>query len=100
MPSITLSLKHDKTLEEARQHLETVVQQFQELFGMLIQQTVWSPDRSEVRLDGRGFWIEMSVDEVLVHVTGDIPLLGHLLSRRVSSGVQQIVQKTFQKQLR
>ena len=67
---------------------------------MLIRQTVWSPDRSEARLDGRGFWIEMSVDDVLAHVTGDIPILGHLLGGGVSSSVQQIVQKTFQKQLR
>ena len=100
MSLIALSLKHDKTLEEARGDLESVVQQVHDLFGMLIRQTVWSPDQSEVRLDGRGFWIEMSVDDVLVHVTGDIPVLGHLLGGRVSSSVQQIVQKTFQKQLR
>lgn len=100
MPLITLSLKHDETLEEAQQHLESAVRQVQGLFGMMVRQIVWSPDRSEVRLDGRGFWIEMWVDDVLVHVTGDIPLLGHLLGSRVSTGVQQIVQKTFQKQLR
>ena len=100
MPLISLSLKHDKSLEAAQRDLEAVVQQVRDLFGMMIRQTVWSTDRSEVRLDGIGFWIEMSVDDVLLHVSGDMPLLGHLLGSRVSSGVQQIVQKTFQKQLR
>lgn len=99
MPMITLSLKHDKTLEEAKHHLETAVQQVQSQFGMLIRQAVWSDDHREVRLDGTGFWIEMSVDDVLVHVTGDLPLLSRLLGGNVSSGIQQIVQKTFQKRL-
>jgi len=97
---ITLSLKHDKTLDEARHDLETVVEQVQSLFGMMIRRTLWTPDRSEVKLDGLGFWIEMSVDDVLLHVRGDMPLLSHLLGGRISTSVQQIVQKTFQKQLR
>ena len=100
MPLISLSLKHDKSWEAAQRDLESVVQQVEGLFGMMIRRIMWSPDRSEVRLDGIGFWIEMSVDDVLLHVSGDMPLLGHLLGSRVSTGVQQIVQKTFQKQLR
>jgi len=100
MSLINLSLKHDKTLEEARSQLEAVVQQIQSRFGMMVQQIEWSTDRSEVRLNGIGFRIEMSVDDILVYITGDLPLLGHLLGGRVSTGIQQIVQKTFQKQLR
>jgi hypothetical protein len=100
VPLISLSLKHEKPLQAAQRDLESVVQQVQSLFGMMIRRIMWSPDRREVRLDGIGFWMEMSVDEVLFHVSGDMPLLGHLLGSRVSTGVQQIVQKTFQKQLR
>jgi hypothetical protein len=99
MPLITLSLKHDKTLDEAQQLLRTVVEQIRSQFGMLIQKVSWSEDSCEVRLDGLGFWMEMSVDEVLLHVAGDLPLLSQLLGGPATAGIQQIVQQTFRKQL-
>jgi hypothetical protein len=42
----------------------------------LIRQVRWSIDRSQVRLDGMEFWVEMWVDAYEVHVSGDLPLLG------------------------
>ena len=99
MSLIALSFKHGWTLEEARSHLKTAVQEVQNRFGPLVQKTEWSTDGSRVRLDGTGFWVEMWVDAQEVHVTGDIPLLGRLLSSPVATGIKQIVQQTFQKKL-
>jgi hypothetical protein len=59
MPLITLSVKHGRTLEEARSQLETAVQRVHSQFGALIRQVRWSVDRSQVHLDGIGFWVEM-----------------------------------------
>jgi len=52
-----------------------------------------------VRIDGTGFWVEMTVDAESVHATGDIPFLGSLLGGPIAGGLKQIVEKSFQKKL-
>ena len=99
MPLINLSLKHGRSLEEARSHLETAVYEVQHRFRMLVQHVEWSADRRWVRLDGTGFWVELWVDAQEVHVSGDIALLGGLLGGPLATGLNQIVQQTFQKKL-
>jgi hypothetical protein len=99
MSLINVSVKHGQTLEEARRHLETAVHKVQSQFQALLRQVAWSPDRSHVRLDGIGFWVEMWVDVQEVHVSGDLPILGRLLGSPMATGLKQIVQQTFQKKL-
>lgn len=99
MPLINLSVKHGRTLEEAQSHLETAVDKVHSQFRALVRQVAWSADRSRVRLDGAGFWVEMWVDAQEVHASGDIPLLGGLLGSPVATGLKQILQQTFQKKL-
>lgn len=99
MSLITLSLKHGQTQDEARHSLETAVNEVKKLFGLLIQHVVWSIDRTQVRIDGSGFWIEMVVDAQSVHATGNIPMLGSLLGRPLSAGLERIMRQTFHKQL-
>jgi hypothetical protein len=41
----------------------------------------------------------MSVDAVVLRATGDIPVLGRLLGGQLVTGLRQIVERTFQKQL-
>ncbi|HEX8200893.1 MAG TPA: polyhydroxyalkanoic acid system family protein [Isosphaeraceae bacterium] len=99
MPQINLAVKHDTTLEEARVRLETAVQQVSSQFRAFIWKVEWAPDRSRVRMEGAGFWVEMWVDDREVHATGDVPALGGLLGSPLASGLKQIVQRTFQKRL-
>jgi hypothetical protein len=99
MPLINLSMKHGRTLEEARSQLETAIHKVQSQFKALVQRVEWSADRNRVRLDGVGFWVEMWVDAQEVHASGDMPLLSRLLGRPVATALQQIVQQTFQKKL-
>lgn len=99
MAMINLTLKHGRTLEEARDRLETAVDQVHSLGRTLVRQVVWSADRNQVRLDGVGFWVDMRVDAEAVHVSGDIALLGGLLGNPMATGLKQIVQQTFQKEL-
>jgi hypothetical protein len=99
MPLINLSIQHGQSLEEARSRLETAVHKVLSQFGAFVRHTAWSADHSSVRLDGRGFWIELWVDALEVHATGDIPLLGALLGSPVATGLKQILQQTFRKQL-
>jgi Putative polyhydroxyalkanoic acid system protein (PHA_gran_rgn) len=99
MPIINLSVQHGQSLEEARSRLEAAVHKVMSQFGALVRQVTWSSDHSRVRLDGRGFWLELWVDAQDVHATGDIPLLGALLGRPLASGLKQILQQTFRKQL-
>jgi Putative polyhydroxyalkanoic acid system protein (PHA_gran_rgn) len=99
MPLINLSVQHGQSFEEARSRLEAAVDKVMGQFGALVRQVTWSADRSRVRIDGRGFWVELWVDAQAVHATGDIPLLGALLGRPVEAGLKQILQQTFRKQL-
>jgi hypothetical protein len=99
MPLINLSLQHDHSLDEARHSLQTAVHDVQSRFSILLRQVDWSTDRSRVRLDGTGFWVEMWVDAQMVYIRGDILGLGGLLSGSVTQGLKQIVEQTFQKRL-
>jgi len=97
MSLINLSVKHGRTLEDARGRLEVAVNEVRRRFGAMVQRAEWSPDRNTVRIDGVGFWVEMSVDEQHVHATGDLPFLGNLLGGPLAGRLKQIVEKTFKK---
>jgi hypothetical protein len=99
MPLIDLTLQHGQTLDEARRRLEMTVNEVTAKFGSMVQRVEWAADRGRVKLSGVGFWIEMSVDIQALHATGDIPILGRLLSGPLIAGLRQIVQRTFQKNL-
>jgi Putative polyhydroxyalkanoic acid system protein (PHA_gran_rgn) len=99
MPLIDLTLQHGQTLEEARRRLEAAVKEATAQFGSMIQRVEWAADRSRVKLEGVGFWAEMWVDAQVLHATGDIPVLGRLLSGPMTSGLRQILERTFQKKL-
>ena len=99
MPLIDLTLRHGQTLEEARRRLEMTVNEVNARFGSMIRRTEWTGDRSRVKVDGVGFWLEMAVDAQLLHATADIPILGRLLGSQFGSGLEQIVERTFQKKL-
>ena len=99
MPLLELTLKHGQTLDEARRRLETALNEVNARFGSMIRRTEWTGDRCRVKVDGVGFWLEMAVDDQLLHATGDIPILGRLLGGQFVSGLKQIVERTFQKKL-
>jgi hypothetical protein len=99
MPLIDLRLQHGQTLEEARRRLEIAVSEVNARFRSMIRRAEWAADRSRVKLDGVGFWLEMSVDAQILHATGDIPILGRLLGSPLISSLKQIVERTFQKKL-
>ena len=99
MPLIDLTLQHGRTLDDARKHLETTVSEVNAQFGSMIRRVEWATDRSRVKLDGVGFWVEMSVDAQVLHAQGDIPILGRLLGGQMTSGLRQIIERTFQKKL-
>jgi len=100
MSLINLTVKHNRTLEEARTQLETVVHEVQMRFGSLLQRVEWSADRDQVKLLGTGFEVEMRVDPQEVHVSADLPFLGGLLGGPFVAGLKGIVQQTFHKQLK
>lgn len=99
MSLVQLSVKHGRSLEDARTHLGMTVEGVRARFGPMIQHVEWSDDRNSVRLSGIGFTADLSVDALEVHVTADVPLLGGLLSSPLVAGLKQVVQQTFHKQL-
>jgi len=99
MPLIDLTLQHGRTQDEARRRLESTVTEITTRFGAMVHRVDWAPDRNRVKLEGVGFWVEMSVDAQVLHAVGDIPVLGRLLGSQFASGLKQIVEQTFQKKL-
>jgi hypothetical protein len=96
---ITFTVPHRQSLAEARRRLESTVQQVSRQLGALVQRIEWSADRSRVRLDGAGSWIELWVDAQAVHGRGDVPILGGLLGGTLGPKLEQIARQTFQKEL-
>ena len=99
MPLITLSVQHRHSLDAARNHLESAVQELTSHFGALVRRVEWSTDRSQVRLEGSGGWITMQVDVHAVHLSADFPGLGRLLGGSVTTRLKAILQRTFQQKL-
>jgi len=99
MPLITLSVQHKHSLAEARNLLESVVQEITSHFGNLVRRVEWSLDRSQVRLEGSGGWITLQVDVHAVHLSADFPVLGRLLGGSVTTRLKAILQRTFQQKL-
>lgn len=99
MSLINVSLKHGRTLAEARASLEKTVGDLQRMFGPMIQSADWSGDRDRVRLGGPGFRIEISVDDQHVHATGDVPMLSGLLGGPLGDGIKKILEQRFPKKL-
>ncbi len=99
MSALQLTVKHGRSLEEARMQLERAVGEVRSRFGLMVQRVDWSADHNQVTLAGTGFVVEMRVDPTNVYVTGDIPILGKLLGSPLVAGLKQIVQQNFQKRL-
>jgi putative polyhydroxyalkanoic acid system protein len=99
MPLMTLSIQHGHTLDEARRRLETAVADLTSRLGTLVKRVEWSPDHSQVRLEGGGAWIELRLDEQTVHASVDLPGLGRLLGSSVIARLKEILRHTFQQQL-
>jgi Putative polyhydroxyalkanoic acid system protein (PHA_gran_rgn) len=99
MPLLNLTVQHGRTLDDARRGLETAVDRVSGQFGALVRRTEWTPDRERVKLEGAGFWVEMTVDAQAFHATGDIPGIGKRLGSPFGSRLKQIIQATFQRNL-
>ena len=99
MPLMTLSVQHGHTFDEARSRLETAVVAITSRFGTLVRRVEWSSDRSQVRLEGNGVWIELRLDEQAVHMSADIPAFGKFLGGSVTTRLREILQYTFQQKL-
>jgi len=99
MSLIQLSVQHGHTFDEAKKRLETAVHEIQSRFSTVLRQVEWSTDRSQVRLEGGGFWVEMQVDAQAVHLSADIPVLGRLFGGSVTTRLKEIIQRTFQPKL-
>ncbi len=97
MPLISLTIAHRQTQDEARRRLEAAVHEVSERFGGLGVE--WSADRNRVKLERTGAWLELWVDDREVHAAGDITGLGALMSGPLVSGLKQILQQAFRKQL-
>jgi Putative polyhydroxyalkanoic acid system protein (PHA_gran_rgn) len=98
MPLMNLTIAHRQTQDEARRRLEAAVREVSKRFGA-IGRVEWSADRSRVRLETVGAWLEMWVDDRDIHATGDVASLGALVSGPLVASLKQIIQQTFQKQL-
>ena len=99
MSVIDFSMEHGASLDEARRRLRTAVSQVQGMFPAVVQSVSWSPDETSVKLIGKGFDLQLRVDAVRIYASGNVTLLGGLLSGKLAAGLKQILQRTVAKRL-
>ena len=92
-------MEHGASLTEARGRLRTAVSQLQATLPSAVQRVDWSGDETAVKLTGKGFDLQLRVDETRIYASGNLALLGGLLSGPVGTGLRQILQRTFSKRL-
>jgi hypothetical protein len=94
-----LSVKHGRTLDEARVVLERSVNEARKQLGPMVQRVEWSADGNRVNMAGTGFVVEMRADSQHIHVEGDVPLLNNLLGGPLGAGLKKVLQQSVQKHL-
>jgi hypothetical protein len=99
MPLIQVTVKHGRTLDDARQRLEMAVTEARAKLGALIHTVEWNAPRDSVKLRGPGVEIDMRVDVQELHVSGDVPLLSNLLKGPVVAGIKAVLERAFQRRL-
>ncbi|HEV3259089.1 MAG TPA: polyhydroxyalkanoic acid system family protein [Gemmataceae bacterium] len=99
MSMMNLSVKHGRTLEEARARLEMAVSELCTRFGSFVHRVEWNAHRTAAKLFGPGFEGEIRVDAQEVYASLDVPLLVGLFSSPLLSGMKAILEQQFQKRL-
>ncbi|MBX7071664.1 MAG: polyhydroxyalkanoic acid system family protein [Pirellulales bacterium] len=94
MSLIQLSLKHGTSVAEARDHLARAVTETTQRFSLMVERVEWAQDKSSVDIQGKGFDVQMRVDDSDVHVAGNIPVLGRLLG---APALKTIVEQSFKR---
>jgi hypothetical protein len=94
-----MSVKHNRTLDEARTAVERSVNEARNQLGPMVQRVEWSADRSRVKMSGTGFVVEIWADPQDIHVEGDLPLLNNLLGGPLGAGLKKVLQQTVERQL-
>jgi hypothetical protein len=100
MPLIDLTIRHGRTLDEARRGLERAVNEVTGRCRAVLRRVEWTADGNRVTLEGLGFSIEMWVDAEAVHATGNVLILGQLLGGQLGSGLQHVLEQALRKSLR
>lgn len=95
MSLLQFSMKHMRTLSEAKVQLENVVADAQRNFGSMLTGVEWSGERDAVVLSGAGVKIDLRVDATDIHVTGDVPILGKILGQPMVASLKKAVEERF-----
>ena len=99
MSLINLSIKHGRTLDEARQRLQLTVDEISRM-PKVVQRVDWNADRTQAKLVGTGFNAELRIDAESVHLEADIPLLGKLLGSPITAQLKDLLERNFAKRIK
>lgn len=99
MSLMRFSVRHDRTLPEARDKLVSTVKDVERQFGLLIDRTEWNDDQTDVQLFAKGATVHIWVDAAEVHMTCDVPFLNKLLGGPLVGKLRGLVEDKFQKKL-
>ncbi|MCA9074615.1 MAG: polyhydroxyalkanoic acid system family protein [Planctomycetaceae bacterium] len=99
MSEMKFAVKHDRTLQEARDVLEKTIADAQFKFGFMIDKVEWNADRTQADVTAKGAEIKAWVDPTEVHLTLDIPMLNKFLGGPIVQNLKGLVEDNFQKKL-
>jgi hypothetical protein len=99
MALVHFSFEHGSTLVEAQSRLGEAVEIVQHQAQPLLQAVEWSDSGTRALLVGRGFEVQIHVDDHAVYVVGDIPSWIKLLVNSPLIMLQKALERTFQNRL-
>lgn len=89
MASLNMSIEHGQTWEEARVNFEKGITAAGVRYGKYIRLVEWSDDRTSARLRGKGFDVQLRLDEHSIHADGEVPFFVRMLERPIRRFVEE-----------
>lgn len=85
MAQLDMAIDHGQTLESARENFEKAITAAHSQYGRFVERLEWEPDRSGVKVQGRGFDVRISYDHQKVYARGTIPMAAKMLEGPIRS---------------
>ena len=91
MASLNMSIVHGQTWEKAKANFEKGITAASARHAKYIRLVEWSDDRASARLSGKGFDVQLRLDEHSIHASGEVPFFVRLLEGPIRRFVEEIL---------
>lgn len=95
MADISVRRTHGMELDDAKQKVESIVDEVQDEFSSLVNKIDWSNDKSHAEVTGKGFSGQFEVDEDEVSVDINLKMFARPFKGKVKSRIDSRMDEYF-----